>query len=103
MVGRGSHDVSGDPIDVLSFIGEPIRDDTFLFLINAHYEPIPFLLPGQEHLEWQLILDTATEEGFLIEPKKFASGEDVPVADRLEYANGADPQLEKAIEMAAKR
>jgi hypothetical protein len=27
-------------------------------VINAHYEPIPFVLPGQEHLEWQLILDT---------------------------------------------
>jgi isoamylase len=74
--------LSGDTIDVLSFTGEPIRDDTFLFLINAHYEPIPFLLPGQEHLEWQLILDTATDAGFLLEQKKFASGEDVPVVDR---------------------
>jgi glycogen operon protein len=74
--------LSGDTIDVLSFTGEPIRDDTFLFLVNAHYEPIPFLLPGHEDLEWQLILDTATEEGFLAEPKRFASGEDVPVADR---------------------
>ena len=74
--------LSGDTIDVLSFTGEPIRDDTFLFLINAHYEPIPFLVPGQEHLEWQLFLDTATDEGFLAEPKKFLSGDDVPVADR---------------------
>jgi len=73
--------LSGDTIDVLSFTGEPIRDDTFLFLVNAHYEPIPFLLPGQEHLEWQLILDTATDEGFLAEPKRFASGDDVPVVD----------------------
>ena len=88
--------LSGDTIDVLSFTGEPIRDDTFLFLINAHYEPIPFLLPGQEDLEWQLILDTATEEGFLIEPKKFASGEDVPVADRgaclLKLTSGTQAQ-----------
>jgi isoamylase len=74
--------LSGDTIDVLSFTGEPIRDDTFLFLINAHYEPMPFLLPGQERLEWQLILDTATDEGFLAEPKRFASGDDVPVGDR---------------------
>jgi isoamylase len=35
--------LSGDTIDVLSFEGEPIRDDTFLLLINAHYEPIPFV------------------------------------------------------------
>src|SRR3712207_9186816 len=34
--------LSGDTIDVLSFQGEPIRDKTFLLLINAHYEPITF-------------------------------------------------------------
>src|SRR5206468_671918 len=50
--------LSGDTVDVVSFEGEPVRDDTFLLLINAHYEPIPFVLPGQENLEWQLILDT---------------------------------------------
>src|SRR5260370_36287991 len=63
--------LSGDTMDVLTFEGEPIRDDTFLLLINAHYEPIPFVLPGQEHIEWQLILDTMNAEGFLTEPKKF--------------------------------
>ncbi len=71
--------LSGDTIDVLSFEGEPIRDETFLFLINAHYEPIPFLLPGQERLEWELILDTVDADGFLSKPKKFASGEDIDV------------------------
>src|SRR5947207_2110489 len=43
--------LSGDTIDVLNFEGEPIRDETFLFLINAHFEPLPFVLPGEEHLE----------------------------------------------------
>ncbi|HEY2138469.1 MAG TPA: glycogen debranching enzyme GlgX, partial [Chthoniobacterales bacterium] len=69
-------------IDVLSFEGEPIRDETFLFLINAHFEPLPFVLPGEEHLEWVLILDTAEEHGFLPEPQKFASGDDVEVIGR---------------------
>jgi isoamylase len=86
--------LSGDTIDVLNFHGEPIRDDTFLFLINAHYESIPFLLPGQADLEWQLILDTS--RGFLDQPKPFASGEDVPVADRttclLQLTRGAQEQ-----------
>ena len=63
--------LSGDTIDVLSFEGEPIRDETFLLLINAHYEPIRFVLPGEEHLEWRLILDTAEDHGFLPEPKNF--------------------------------
>ena len=74
--------LSGDTIDVLNFQGEPIRDDTFLFLLNAHYEAISFLLPGQEHLEWQLLIDTGTEAGFLAEPKSFASGDELPVIDR---------------------
>src|SRR2546430_577680 len=74
--------LSGDTIDVLNFQGEPIRDETFLLLFNGDYEPIPFVLPGEEHLEWELILDTMDEEGFLREPRKFASGADVEVSAR---------------------
>jgi glycogen operon protein len=74
--------LSGDTIDVLNFQGEPIRDETFLLLLNAHYEAIPFVLPGQEHIEWQLILDTVEQEGFLSDPKKFNSGDDVEVNGR---------------------
>jgi isoamylase len=51
-------------------------------LINAHYEPIAFVLPGQEHLDWQLILDTSDASGFLVEPKRFASGDDVDLGGR---------------------
>jgi isoamylase len=74
--------LSGDTLDVLNFQGEPIRDDTFLLLLNAHYEPIPFVLPGEEHVEWELVLDTMDEKGFLAEPKKFSSGDDVEVDGR---------------------
>ncbi|HMG05803.1 MAG TPA: glycogen debranching protein GlgX [Chthoniobacterales bacterium] len=85
--------LSGDTIDVLTFEGEPIRDETFLFLINAHFEPIAFVLPGQEHLEWMLMVDTSEEHGFLPEPLKFASGDDVEVVGRgmklLKLASGA--------------
>jgi len=88
--------LSGDTIDVLNFQGDPIRDDTFLFLINAHYETISFLLPGREHIEWQLLIDTASESGFLAEPKSFASGEELPVIDRgaclLKLSAGAQAQ-----------
>jgi len=88
--------LSGDTIDVLGFQGEPIRDDTFLFLMNAHYETISFLLPGQENIEWQLLLDTAIESGFLAEPKSFPSGDELPVIDRgvclLKLSAGAQAQ-----------
>jgi isoamylase len=88
--------LSGDTIDVLSFEGEPIRDDTFLVLINAHYEPIPFVLPGQEHIEWELILDTMDPNGFLAERKRIASGDDVDLGGRavclLQLVSGAQAQ-----------
>jgi len=74
--------ISGDAIGLVDEHGEPVRDDTFLLLINAHHEPIPFVLPGEEHLEWEQILDTANEDGFLKEPKKFSSGDDVDLGGR---------------------
>ncbi len=88
--------LSGDTVDVVNFEGEPIRDDTFLLLMNTHYEAIPFVLPGQENLEWQLILDTMDPNGFLAEPKKIASGDDVDLRGRacylLQLARGAQAQ-----------
>ena len=88
--------LSGDAADVLNFQGEPVRDDTFLLLVNAHHEPIPFLLPGEEHLEWELILNTMDEDGFLGEPKKIPSGEDVDLGARaaclLKLTRGLQPQ-----------
>jgi len=82
--------------DVFDTRGEIVRDETFLLLVNAHYEPIPFLPPGEEHLEWELILDTAIEEGFLPKPKKFPSGDDVDLRDRsaclLRLTGGEQPR-----------
>jgi isoamylase len=74
--------LSGDTGDIFDSKGEPVRDDTFLLLINAHCDGIPFMLPGEEHLEWELILDTADENGFLNEPRKFRSGDDVDLGGR---------------------
>ena len=77
--------ISGDAVDLLDAHGESVRDDTFLLLINAHHEPISFLLPGEEHLEWEQILDTTNEDGFLKDAKKFSSGDDVDLNGRATY------------------
>ena len=74
--------LSGDTADILNFEGEPVRDQTFLLLINAHYEPIPFLIPGRENLEWELILDTREETGFVSQTKKLTSGDDFDLSER---------------------
>lgn len=74
--------LSGDTDDIVDAHGEPVRDETFLFLVNAYHEPIPFVLPGEEHLGWELILDTTNEDGFLMPPKQFGSGDDIDVGGR---------------------
>jgi glycogen operon protein len=88
--------VSGDAPDLVDEHGEPVRDDTFLLLINAHFEAIPFLIPGEEHLEWELILDTATEDGFLANSKNFSSGDDLDLGARacmlLRLTEGEQPR-----------
>ncbi len=74
--------LSGDTIDVQTFEGEPIRDNSFLLLINAHHEPLQFVLPGQKKVEWQLLLDTASVDGFCREPQNFVSGDEVEIPER---------------------
>ena len=40
-------------------MGEPIVGDTFLLLLNAHHEPVPFALPPHEGpARWTPVLDT---------------------------------------------
>jgi hypothetical protein len=33
-------------------------------LLSAHHEPMSFVLPGQEEVRWELVLDTRLEAGF---------------------------------------
>jgi glycogen operon protein len=39
--------------------GEPVLDDSFLVLFNAHFEPIDFTVPSLWGERWQVVLDTA--------------------------------------------
>ena len=51
--------LAGDAIEETDEKGEPIGGDTFLLLLNAHHEPIPFVLPAHRaRVRWELVLDT---------------------------------------------
>jgi glycogen operon protein len=51
--------LAGDAIDQVDDHGQPVVDDTFLILINAHWEPLPFVLPAhRRQVRWEPILDT---------------------------------------------
>ena len=66
--------LSGDTIDVRDYKGEPIRDDTFLILFNAHHEAVTFVLPGLE--------DVALGTHYGYPPTKPASSDRPPSARR---------------------
>jgi glycogen operon protein len=74
--------LSGDTMDVRDSRGEPIRDDTFLVLFNAHHEPVTFVLAGQEDVSWELLLDTEHEQGFLDQPTTHTAGEELELIER---------------------
>jgi glycogen operon protein len=51
--------LAGDAIEEVDTRGNRIVDDTLLILLNAHHEPLPFVLPAHKPgLRWELILDT---------------------------------------------
>ena len=52
--------LGGDAIATLDDQGQRIVGDTVLVLMNAHHEPISFLLPAIEWgADWELVVDTA--------------------------------------------
>ncbi|HYS93453.1 MAG TPA: glycogen debranching protein GlgX, partial [Candidatus Acidoferrales bacterium] len=52
-------ELAGDAIEEIDDEGLPIRDDTFLILLNADDLALPFVLPNhQPRIEWEVVLDT---------------------------------------------
>jgi glycogen operon protein len=52
--------LAGDMISEVDERGEPIKGDTLLLLLNAHWEEIPFTLPDTAGGDvWQTLIDTA--------------------------------------------
>jgi hypothetical protein len=62
--------------------GCPIQDGTFFLLLNAHHEPVPFVLPGLRNVEWQLVVDTAREPAFARSGEAYGSAAAYDLRDR---------------------
>jgi glycogen operon protein len=58
--------LSGEARDYhLTDVGLPETDDAFLIVMNAAAGPIDFMLPTFKNcLQWQLLIDTSSEDGF---------------------------------------
>ena len=74
--------LAGDAIEEVDPRGEPIVGDTFLLLLNAHHEPVPFVLPAHRtRVRWELVLDTGSWD---YEPRSrhFRAGDVYPLDGR---------------------
>ncbi len=75
--------LAGDAIEETDARGRPIVGDTFLLLLNAHHEPIDFVLPAhRKDVLWELVFDTALVKSKKRAKKLFRGGESYPMADR---------------------
>ena len=74
--------LAGDLIDQVDERGEPIKGDTLLLLINAHWEQLPFKLPvaGSGDI-WQMLVDTADADRKL-DSRVWAPSQDFPLYGR---------------------
>ena len=56
--------LSGNALDDHDESGQRILDDSFLIILNAHHEPIPFKLPtSRPGIHWELLVDTYEPTG----------------------------------------
>jgi isoamylase len=50
--------LNGRTLDDLNGVGEPIRDETFLLMLNPHHEPIQFYMPRVQGTAWEVVMDS---------------------------------------------
>ncbi len=51
--------LSGKTLDDVNGVGEAIRDETFMILLNPHHEPIKFYMPATQGTAWEVMLDSS--------------------------------------------
>jgi glycogen operon protein len=72
--------LSGQGIPAPDERGQPIVDDSFLILFNAHYEPMPFRLPtGPWGDRWESVIDTSDPVPDLRAHGELLAGQEVVV------------------------
>ncbi|HEX8155214.1 MAG TPA: glycogen debranching protein GlgX [Thermoanaerobaculia bacterium] len=70
--------LNGNAIPTPDGRGEPIEDDSFYLLFNAHFEPMPFRLPTCPWGDrWEKVIDTNTPVPDLREHREWRAGEEI--------------------------
>ena len=93
--------LAGDAIDEVDERGNHIIDDTLLMLLNAHHEPIPFVIPAHRaRVRWELLLDTQDPTG--IRQQRPLRGGETYALEARSLALLRVPHEESEAEQAAK-
>jgi isoamylase len=73
----------GDAIEEHDERGRPIQGDTFVLLLNAHSEPVPFRMPRLVGIaRWGVVVDTSFADGRRSDRRTFNTGESYPLQGR---------------------
>jgi isoamylase len=76
--------LAGDAIDEVDPVGQRIVDDTLLVLINAHHEPLDFVLPTHtREVSWETLLDTRGTDDV---PRETPAGKGYPLGGAVTRA-----------------
>jgi isoamylase len=74
--------LAGDAIEETDEAGRSLVDDTFLLLLNAHHDPLDFVLPAHRaRVRWELVLDTRTWQ-LPSRPRAWKAGDRYPLEAR---------------------
>ena len=75
--------LNGEAITEPDVYGERITDDSFLFLFNAHYEDIEFVIPPTTYGEnWSVAINTSQQEKQLVRDNEVSAGSPIQVSAR---------------------
>jgi isoamylase len=72
--------LAGEALNEVDEDGNLLEDDTLLLLLNAHTEAVDFTLPGEEGIEWEVLVDTCAHDGRA--SARHRAGAVVPLCDR---------------------
>ncbi|HSX98448.1 MAG TPA: glycogen debranching enzyme, partial [Streptomyces sp.] len=75
--------LNGDAIAEPDPHGGPVVDDSFLLLLNSHWEPMDFRLPGTAYGQWwATLVDTAAEPDGVPDESEHKAGAEITVEAR---------------------
>ncbi len=73
--------LDGDGLQAVDEKGQPVRDDSFYIIFNAHYDKVDYRMPDKQYgAEWKKIFDTGN--GLDHAAHRYMPGDIVPIAGR---------------------